>query len=369
MKPLVAAALILAFGPACPGAPKWALKYFYDQDKSSFTVNDVSFPSPSTGIAVGVLEGAGGGPASLVTRDGGAHWELERLKEPPLSLAFLNDSLGWMVTGKGIWRTEEAGRNWTKIASLKDVQRVRFLTPERGFAAGMHKSVWATGDGGKTWAKIPAAEPKSKAIDITYTWIEFANPKTGMILGWNGAPPPANNRLPDWIDPDAALQRREWLSFSITLQTVDSGKTWKGYAASLSGYVSRLRMLPDGRSLGLIETFASIEEYPSEVYQINWITGGKSERVFRDKQVAVTDILLLPSGRAFLAGIRHPGEFKRGPIPGRLAVYSSRDLRIWTPMEVDYRASGRRAVFAAAGENDVWVATDAGMLLKLSGTP
>ena len=34
-------------------------------------------------------------------------------------------------------------------------------------------------------------------------------------------------------------------------------------------------------------------------------------------------------------------------------------------MQVDYRADGRRAVFAAAGPDDIWVATDQGMILKL----
>jgi hypothetical protein len=369
MKSLVAAALILAFSPACPGAPKWVLKYFYDEDKSSFEVNDVSFPSPATGIAVGILEGSGSGPASLVTRDGGTRWELEKLKEPPLSLSFLNDSLGWMVTGRGIWRTEEAGRNWKKVSSQKDVLRVRFLTPERGFAAGTQKSVWTTEDGGKTWIKLPAAaEPKSNPDYTAYIWIEFATPEVGLILGWHRAPRWSDRGLPDWIDPDAALLRRERPSLSLTLETRDGGRTWRSTTSSLFGRISRVRMLPDGRSLGLIEMTTSLGEWPSEVHLINWRTG-KSERVFRDKQVAITDVLMLPSGTAFLAGIRHPGQFKRGPIPGKLTLYSSRDMRTWTPMEVDYRATGRRAMLAAAGENDAWVATDTGMFLKLNNAP
>jgi photosystem II stability/assembly factor-like uncharacterized protein len=55
------------------------------------------------------------------------------------------------------------------------------------------------------------------------------------------------------------------------------------------------------------------------------------------------------------------------PIPGKLKILQSLDLSSWTEMPIDYRAEGRRAVFAAAGPDHIWVATDQGMILKLVG--
>ena len=35
-------------------------------------------------------------------------------------------------------------------------------------------------------------------------------------------------------------------------------------------------------------------------------------------------------------------------------------------MEVDYHAVARRVILSAAGPNDIWAATDTGMILKLT---
>jgi hypothetical protein len=37
----------------------------------------------------------------------------------------------------------------------------------------------------------------------------------------------------------------------------------------------------------------------------------------------------------------------------------------WSEMAVDYRAVGRRATLSAADEQNIWLATDSGMILKL----
>ena len=54
-------------------------------------------------------------PVVLLTSDGGAHWAETTVKEAGISLFFLDDSIGWMVTEKGIWQTVESGRSWTKL--------------------------------------------------------------------------------------------------------------------------------------------------------------------------------------------------------------------------------------------------------------
>jgi hypothetical protein len=37
----------------------------------------------------------------------------------------------------------------------------------------------------------------------------------------------------------------------------------------------------------------------------------------------------------------------------------------WSEMAVDYRAVARRAILAGADEQNLWLATDSGMILKL----
>jgi hypothetical protein len=67
-----------------------------------------------------------------------------------------------------------------------------------------------------------------------------------------------------------------------------------------------------------------------------------------------------------LATIELPGKSKQIPIPGKLKMLRSRTLETWLELPADYRAVATRAMIAAADANHVWVATDTGMILKLS---
>src|SRR5262249_32770143 len=140
-------------------AQRWQMQYFYDKSKSTLLIQDLQFPSATRGVAVGnIREGNHQKPVSLVTSDGGAHWQLIDLKEPPLSLFFLNESLGWMVTTKGLWETTEVGKSWRKVPGLPaDMLRVYFLDEKIGVAAGAKKKAAQTHDGGAHWTPIEAA--------------------------------------------------------------------------------------------------------------------------------------------------------------------------------------------------------------------
>src|SRR5579871_2987817 len=128
---------------------RWTIQYFYDELKSELEISDLAFPSPQRGIAVGsIFEKASGKErfTSLLTSDGGAHWTTVALKEYPRSIFFLNDSIGWMVTDKGLWFTEESGRTWKKLSeqlkpdktlvpetTIGRLLRVWFLDEKHGF--------------------------------------------------------------------------------------------------------------------------------------------------------------------------------------------------------------------------------------------
>lgn len=348
-------------------AEKWRVSYFYDKENSSLVINDLQFPSPARGIAAGYLDEKGGAkPVSITTDDGGAHWTVSKLKQVPISLFFLNEKLGWMVTPEGIWNTVDAGREWRELRkSPKLLMKVYFLDESRGFAIGAHKLAFQTEDGGKTWDTIAAAaEPHTDAEYTVYNNIEFVNGKTGLISGFSAPPRPGDNGKPDWMDPQDGSVRREWPHLSIMLDTRDGGKTWKTSTASMFGRITRDSFLPDGRGLGLIE-FTDTFKWPSEVHLIDG-TSGKSGVVYNATDRAITDVLLQPSGTGYLAGVEVVGKLQHTPVPRSVKILKSVDLNDWQEMDVDYRATAVRVMLRASDDGTLWVATDTGMILKLS---
>src|SRR6185503_3640680 len=100
-----AIALLLAFACLAQAEDglRWRMQYFYDKERATFVISDLKFPSARSGIAVGaIVEGRSVKGMSALTTDAGEHWTLTPLPEPGVSLFFLNDSLGWLVTTKGI---------------------------------------------------------------------------------------------------------------------------------------------------------------------------------------------------------------------------------------------------------------------------
>jgi Photosynthesis system II assembly factor YCF48 len=363
---LAGAMLAISAGQALC-AEKWRVQYFYDKNHSSLVINDLVFPSPSHGVAVGHIdENNDSRPVSIVTDDGGANWTIKSLKQMPISLFFLDDSLGWMVTPKGIWRTEEGGRSWRELPKSPKLQiLVRFLDEQHGFAVGTNKSAYQTVDGGKTWEPIAAAEePKTNPEFTVYNNITFANATSGFINGYS-ARPRRDDQKPAWLDADAedGTARREWPHMSIMLNTHDGGKTWTPSTVSMFGRITRAMFLPDGSGLGLIE-FTDTFKWPSEVHRLSSGTG-KSDIVYNAKDRDITDVLLQPRG-AYLAGVEVVGRLQHTPIPRKVKILKSTDLANWEEMDVDYHADATRAMLRAASDGTLWVATDTGMILKLA---
>jgi photosystem II stability/assembly factor-like uncharacterized protein len=346
-------------------AERWKMQYFYDEEKSKLAFADIQFPSLTRGVAVGVItEGRREKPVALVTSDGGDHWQQTPLKETPISLFFLNEGLGWLVTDGGLWVTTEAGKNWRKLPKPPaTLYRVYFMDEKNGWGAGPRKTALETHDGGEHWKAISEASAPPGDKDVSaYTFISFATPQFGLISGWNRPRRRMFSRFPDWMDPEAAVTRRELPHLAYDLFTRDGGKTWKASSASVFGTVTRIRFTPNGGGLGLIEYEGSFR-YPSEVYKIDWVSG-KSTTLYRDPRVVISDIWMTPDGTAYLTGNLLPGKL-RSLVPGKVQVLRSRDYSTWTEMQVDYRAVATQTVIAAAGDHDLWLATDGGMILKL----
>jgi hypothetical protein len=358
------AAYLASFASPAAAQEHWVVQYQYRDVDSTLTLNDLSFPDKTHGIACGYTTDRKGKdtPLVLVTNDAGNTWSDVKVKDPCLSLFFLPDTTGWMVTDKDIWYTEEGGRNWSKMKDPPDnLLRVWFFDHRHGFAAGRQKHVFETKDGGATWT--PLAKAGAAPGDPTYTTygdIEFSQ-LNGIISGWD-VPPTKGG--PAWMDPTKAQTTRQVPHMSILLQTKDGGVTWKETDSSIFGQITRMTMNTLNMALGLVE-FKDEFDYPSEVYRIDLSTG-KSELAYRDKTHAITDIRLFPdSTRSLLAGFETSGPIYRSPIPGKLKVLTSSDNAHWTEMPVDYRAVAHSAVLTGPDDKDVWIGTDTGMILKL----
>lgn len=363
---------------------KWTLQYFFDQDGKELRITDLAFPSGARGVAVGEFIGQKVRKpeyTAVVTSDGGEHWSLVPLAEFPRSLFFLNESSGWLVTADSIWFTSEAGRSWARIGSqirpdrrlagAPDsglLLRVWFLDEQHGFGVGLQKSVYETLDGGRSWKPVAeAAQTSANPAFTIYSRIAFADARHGVIVGGYAPPPPRSSKeeddVPDWLNPEKALARRERPLLTLEMETRDGGATWKSSTAPVIGSVAGLRAA--GRDGLAVFAYADSFEWPSEVYRLDFATG-KSTSVFKQKDRRVTDAALFAEGPAFLAAIEPPGRLRSAPVPGPVRILTSADLVRWAEMPVDYRAVGRSVVLAGPDSSHVWAATDTGMILHLA---
>jgi hypothetical protein len=357
---------LLALGVSPLSAQKWQIQYFYDHAKSTFVVCDLQFPSANRGVAVGVIRTEKrDSPMSVVTSDGGQHWQEVPLKEAPISLFFLNENLGWLVTAKGIWQTEEAGRSWTKLPKgPAGILRVYFVSETRGWAIGDKKTAVETKDGGKTWTPLSAPKPEETENTryTSYTWITFRTPLDGVITGWNIPPLIYGPPLPSWMDPEASLRRRDVPHVLYALSTSDGGATWTASSSPSFGAIGRIRLSGPGKGLELVQ-YGETFRYPSEILTFD-TREDANHTVYRDTKFSVSDLWLASDGTAYLSGTAVRGKM-RGIIPERVRVLTSKDYENWTPIPVDYRTEATATMLASSDDDHLWMATDTGMILKL----
>lgn len=336
--------------------PQWRVKFFHDQNDSSIDFREVVTPAPGYASAFGILAEDGRRPRGVLvqTRDAGKSWQTIKLPDLPLSADFLDAQTGWLVFTDAVHGTTDGGLTWKRLAKLKGVLRVKFVTPQRGFAVGFPKAVWSTSDGGTTWAKVPeAALPSTKAENSVYNTIAFRDPQNGLITGFSRPPRRDESRAPAWMDPEA--QKRQVPNLLIALATSDGGKTWTQQTGSAFGQVVKSVF---GRvGLGLIDYANGTFEYPNEVINL-----ANSKTAFADKEKSIRDVVLDADGRAWLAGVEVPGKLNQLPIPSKVLVLQSIDYEHWYPTPVSYRATATR-VKISFGAGKGWLATDTGMIL------
>jgi hypothetical protein len=344
------------------------MQFYYNKDQSLLDIRDLQCPSAQRCIAAGVVVEKNDHERGtvLVTSDGGKQWSFVDFKDRPLSMFFLNESVGWIAAEHGVWETAESGRTWKKIEGLKKgIERIYFTHPSHGYAIGYPNALYETTDGGKTWPKL-ATTPDvtlAKSEAVSYDCIDFAG-NHGLIMG--RVIGPDSDRLPLWMDPRQGARRLERKSIVVGLETFDGGKVWKSTTAGAYGNLAEMKLLSNGAALVLFQ-YKDTYRVPSDLLKVK--VGLKSpESVFSEHDRAVTDLLVLPGSDTFVASVAPPGNSNQVPIPGKLKILRSNNLKVWVEMDADYRAVAQRAVLAAADAHHIWVATDTGMILNLVDT-
>ncbi len=357
--------LLLLMATCAIGAEKFTLRYFYDKDNEALQISRIKWLTDKRAVAIAVLEDEKRMRGVLVeTSDGGANWQIQPFKEIPRDLYFLDDSFGWIATENGIWHTEEGGRSWKKLKSIKGVLAVHFLDSKNGLIAGVPKMLQRTSDGGKKWTKVEEAEkPATRPEYTAYSHIGFVNEKLGQVFGYSKRPRLRQNMLPSWMEPEESLKGYQRPTALILLATGDGGNTWRTDTVSLFGHVTRVAFQPNGSSLSIFE-FDDTFEYPGEVFRMG---KGKGERIYRKKGELPTDVLIRKDGSAYLAVIEQVTELRDVPIPGRVRILRSEGPQydLWYDMDVDYRATATRVTLTERPDGSLWAATNTGMILEL----
>jgi photosystem II stability/assembly factor-like uncharacterized protein len=359
--------LVPALSTAADSSPteKWTMQFFHDVAGSNLAITDFACPSAKRCTAAGILadKNRTRGTA-VVTSDGGKHWSYVDIAELPVALFFIDDSTGWVATNKGIWGTSESGRSWKKLDSLEGVECLYFLNADHGFAVGSPNLVEETRDGGKHWSRINTGGPSGRENqDATYSWVTFSG-LHGLIVG---SEHPFLRSMPGWTEVDRSRYERERPQSKIVLETLDGGKTWIRHTERQLGDPEQLLFLRTGDIL-VLSQFHDSYEVPSAVYRLDHATQD-SVAIYREKGHAITDMAALPGGRLLLAGIDLPGQSNQVLIPSRLNILRSNGPDSWISMDVDYRAVARRATLGIGDADNMWVATDTGMILKLVQKP
>jgi photosystem II stability/assembly factor-like uncharacterized protein len=342
--------------PALSAAPRWKIQFLYDHADSNFAIEDLECPTTTHCVAAGLIDDKKGHEqgAVVVTSDGGLHWSQYEVKERPLSIFFLNDSLGWMVTDRGLWSTVEGGRTWSKVQTRKGILQAWFLDANHGYITGLKGLVQETGDGGKTWTKLEASGQAPDALTLNYDIVSFQGAH-GIIIGASDASSPILS------DPGSVFRGNGRVT---VLETLDSGKKWTYGTLPIDGELARLKMSDKGYVVTLILYTNTRYAVSSAVFETPLGTPA-GHMVFAERDRYATDIALLHNGGAILVSVEPPGNSTLVPIPGKLKILKSDDLKVWREMDVDYRAVAQRAIIAAPDAQHAWVATDTGAILGL----
>ncbi len=182
------------------------------------------------------------------TTDGGANWAKYPLNttENINEIYFRNKDNGYLVAGRQLFITRDAGKNWqeTRIfrsgefgAGRPEFLSIRFSDSKRGYVIGavLRKSgdsevvsdslLMRTADGGDTWQRI------SVPIKTELFHLDFNNNSHGWIVGDRGVILSTSDEGRTWA--------RQASGITLPLYNVDFRDNKEGYAVGKAGTILR----------------------------------------------------------------------------------------------------------------------------------
>ena len=213
------------------------------------------------------------------TTNGGKTWAKQTIDttEDINEIYFRNENNGYVVAGKKMFLTDDAGRSWReiKIYDPKDFRNstpeflsVRFADKKRGLIVGslinkdgevVDSLVLRTDDGGERWARIIVPSK----LELFH--LDFVNSSRGWIVGDKGLILTTQDGGVNW--------RRQNSETANTLFNVDFRDSSEGYAVGGKGTI--LRTENGGENWEIVKT-----SFPTTFLRVNfaddqngWIVG------------------------------------------------------------------------------------------------
>ena len=148
-----------------------------------------------------------------------------------------------MVTTKGLWQTTEAGKNWRKLpkAARADLPRLLHRREERLRRRRSRRrcSRRTTARRPGRRSRPPRNRPGTRITAcIAGSLSRHRRPASSPAGTCRRA---REAHLPDWLDPEAAINRRDVPHLSYSLETARRRQDLEGRSASLFGQVTRVR--------------------------------------------------------------------------------------------------------------------------------
>jgi photosystem II stability/assembly factor-like uncharacterized protein len=227
-----------------------------DQSNSEFqltSVKGLTFVDTKTGWLFDIF-------GAWRSSDGGEHWKpVLKLEDQPssglaLHAVFLDAEQTRIATTRGIYISNNGGKNWDRTGKDTEFSGIYFLDSRTGWVVNRDSAqIERATDGGTTWTRLSGFDPR---IDLRSLY--FLNKQEGWAAGLElsesfGASVPINNSVKQWkgivlhssdggrkwssipSPDDQTFHRiyfldsnRGWLLGTKSLyRTVDGGRSWK----------------------------------------------------------------------------------------------------------------------------------------------
>ena len=179
------------------------------------------------------------------TTNGGKTWTKQFIytEEDINEIYFRNEKNGYVVAGKKMFLTDDAGRSWRELkiydpknfrSATPEFLSVRFADKKRGFIVGslinkggeiIDSLVFRTDDGGESWARIIVPSK----LELFH--LDFVSSSRGWIVGDKGLILTTEDGGVNWRKQDSGTVN--------TLYNVDFRDSSEGYAVGGKGTILR----------------------------------------------------------------------------------------------------------------------------------